>query len=319
MEEYLSMKQKRRNIAGHSLAKFSLLLITVVVLGVGGVSWYFVNPVGKGELQKFEVSKGESVAEIAQNLKQAGLIRSELYFRYLVRKNKYVLQAGIYQLGPTAPPAYIAKILTNGQDEATRIVIPEGYRREQIAEVIEASLGSSGKEFLKLTLHEEGKLFPDTYFWVKEMSPSAIVTSMENNYLKKVGEVSLEDLILASLIERETKHDEEKGTVAGILKKRMKAGWPLELDATIQFIKGKSGDWWPDTTLADRKIKSPYNTYLNTGLPPTPICNPGLSAIKAAQNPIDSPYWFYLHEPNGTIHFAETIAQHNENIDKYLR
>lgn len=313
------MKPKRRNTAGRSLAKFSALVIAIIVVGVGGVWWNYSRPVGTGELQKFEVAKGESVAKIAQNLKQAGLIRSELYFRYLVKKNKYVLQAGVYQLGPAAPPAAIAKMLTIGQNEAIRIVIPEGFRREQIAEVIESNLGSSSKEFLTITKNEEGKLFPDTYFWGKEMSPGAIATSMENNYLKKAGEVSLDDLILASLIERETKNDEEKPIVAGILKKRLEAGWPLELDATIQYIKGKHGDWWPNTTLTDRKIKSAYNTYLNLGLPPSPICNPGLSAIAAAQNPTESPYWFYLHEPDGTIHYAESVAEHNENIDKFLR
>ena len=141
---------------------------------------------------------------------------------------------------------------------------------------------------------------------------------MHANYVKKVGSLDPKTLILASLIERETKHDAEKPIVAGIINKRLAEGWPLELDATVQYQLGKSGDWWPNTTLLDRKIKSPYNTYLNRGLPASPICNPGLVSIDAAKNPADSPYWFYLHDREGNIHYAATLEEHNQNISKYI-
>src|SRR5581483_2493272 len=119
----------------------------------------------------------------------------------------------------------------------------------------------------------------------------------------------------ASIIERETKSEEERPIVAGILLKRINAGWPLQADATIQYALGN----WDPVNADDLKIQSPYNTYLNTGLPPTPICNPGLSSINAAKNPTQSNYWYYLHDKDGQIHYATTIDEQNANIAKYLQ
>jgi UPF0755 protein len=146
-----------------------------------------------------------------------------------------------------------------------------------------------------------------------------LVTILHNNYLKKVGELDKQTLILASLVERETKGDAEKPVVAGILKKRLAQNWALELDATVQYALGKTGNWWPDTTLADRKVKSPYNTYLHPGLPPAPIGNPGLASINAVKNAEESPYYYYLHDKSGVIHYASTLEEHNQNIAKYIR
>lgn len=313
------MTKRQRRIVGRSLAKFSLVGVVLVLLSWGVVYMSWLRPMGVGELQRFEVKKGESVSRIAENLRQAGLIRSPLYFRYLVRVRQLTLQAGVYQIGPSAPPWFIAQVLTNGRDEEIRLTIPEGYRVEQIAELAEQHLGIMRSEFLLQAKKYEGELFPDTYAIAKGTNAEELTQRLRDNFEKKVGEVDQQALILASLIERETKHEDEKTTVAGILTKRMKSGWPLELDATVQYARGKTGDWWPQTTLADRRVKSSYNTYLNLGLPPTPICNPGVPAIKAVQNPTDSPYWFYLHDPQGNIHYAKTVAEHNLNIDKYLR
>ncbi len=310
------MNKRRQNIVGRFLAKFSLGLLILVLAGWWVLYRTAMRPVAsKGELQKFEVSKGESVAGIADNLQKAGLIRSPLYFRYLVKVNKLTLQAGVYQFTAAAPPMYIAQALTNGRNEEVKLTIPEGYRVEQIAE----AAGFELNEFRIAAKYMEGQMFPDTYFVEPDITPAELVEVMNKNLFKKVGETNTRTLILASLIERETKHKEEKPIVAGIIEKRLKAGWPLELDATIQYWLGKPGDWWPNTTLADRRIKSAYNTYLNLGLPPNPICNPGLEAINAARNPADSPYWFYLHDSLGNIHYATTLAEHNLNIDKYIR
>lgn len=310
------MTKRRRSIAGRYLAKFSLGTLGIFLVGWAWLYAVAMRPVARrGELQKFEISRGESVARIAENLRRAGLIRSPLYFRYLVKVNKLTLQAGIYQLTPEERVMYIAQTLTKGKDEERRLTIPEGYRIEQIAE----AAGFTEQVFMVAARGMEGLLFPDTYFVKKDITPEQLVKIMRENFDKKVGEIDPQTLIMASLIERETKHDEEKRIVAGILTKRLKQGWPLELDATVQYVRGKTGDWWPQTTLADRKIKSPFNTYLNLGLPPSPICNPGLESIQAAREPIETPNWFYLHDPAGNIHYAETLAEHNLNIDKYLR
>jgi UPF0755 protein len=182
------------------------------------------------------------------------------------------------------------------------------------------SLGFTAADFIKAGKAYEGELFPDTYHLSPGTSAQGVVAAMRAVYKEKTVDlgVSREALIIASLVERETKSDAEKPLVAGIIKKRLESGWPLELDATMQYIRGKSGDWWPNTTLADRKSVSPYNTYLNKGLPPTPICNPGLAALQAAVHPVASTYWFYLHDRTGKIHFAVTSEEHSTNIRTYL-
>ncbi|MFH2085668.1 MAG: endolytic transglycosylase MltG [bacterium] len=265
--------------------------------------------------QEFEIVKGESVRTIASHLEEKNLIKSELVFRLLVTQNKLTIQAGIYQLSPSQSPMSIALSLTKGLALDSKLTIPEGYRSEQIAEAV----GIPTQEFLISAKGLEGQLFPDTYFVKEVITADVLVTLLHDNFLKKVGNIDQATLTLASLVERETKGDTEKPIVAGILKKRLAANWALELDATIQYFLGKPGAWWPNTTLADRKLASPYNTYLHLGLPPTPICNPGLASISSARSPQDSTYWFYLHDDKGGIHYGATLAEHNANIAKYIR
>lgn len=306
------MTKSKRLTDVRSLAKFSLLALILA-----GVYFFYLTQSAsrRGDLQDFEVKKGESIATIASNLKSAGLIRSSLYFRLYAKVNNLTLQAGMFKISPAVPPNQVAFILTSAKAVDRKITIPEGFRVEQIAE----TAGFSVNDFKLAAKSLEGQLFPDTYFVKEGITPPELVKILHDNFVKKVGDIDQETLILASLVERETKGDAEKPVVAGILKKRLSASWPLELDATIQYVLGKSGAWWPNTTLLDRKVKSPYNTYLHPGLPPGPIDNPGLAAINAVRNAQDSPYWFYLHDKSGTIRYGETLADHNQNIAKYIR
>ena len=309
------MTKKPRSIAVHSSVRSKPKLILSVVEGLAtiallaGIYFYTLTLPYSHDTQSvnFEVTKGESVTTIASHLKDAKLIRSSLYFRYIAKSHKLILQAGKYQLFTSDSPLKLATQLTKGLAVDKKITIPEGFRREQISELTGLNL-----------ISPEGRLFPDTYFIKEDITAQELVDLMQANFAKKVGKVDEQTLILASLVERETKGDEEKPVVAGILKKRLENGWPLELDATVQYFLGKPGSWWPDTTLLDRKLKSPYNTYLHPGLPPTPIGNPGFSSIRAVQNSVDSPYWFYLHDKSGVIHYAVTLADHNQNIVKYI-
>ena len=264
---------------------------------------------------EFEIEKGESVKSIASRLKSTQLIRSPLVFRLIVRQNKLTVQAGVYQLSPSLTPSVLAQTLTKGLAVDQKITIPEGYRSEQIAE----TAGLPLKEFFLAAKGLEGQLFPDTYFVKEDVAPVELVKIMHDNFVKKGGEIDKNTLILASLVERETKGDAEKPIVAGILKKRLAEGWNLELDATVQYFLGKPGNWWPNTKLLDRKLASPYNTYLHGGLPPAPIGNPGLASINAVRNAENSPYYFYLHDKSGQIHYGATSADHNQNIAKYIR
>jgi UPF0755 protein len=187
-------------------------------------------------------------------------------------------------------------------------------------------------EFLKHA--EEGYMFPDTYLIPKDASPAAVAEIMRDNFESKVGEELLEAagatgltsnevITLASIVEREGRTDEDRPVIAGILLKRIRAGWPLQADATLQYVLGYQPDgktWWKTfLTENDKNVASPYNTYRYTGLPPFPIANPGLASIRSVINPVESEYWFYLHDPLGAVHYAETIEGHNANITSYLR
>lgn len=306
------MTRTKKPTAARYLVRYSLLALLL-----GGTYLYTLTLPFSSDatLSSFEITRGSSVKQIARDLESAGLLRSPLYFRYLVRRHQLSLQAGLFQLSPSLSPQDLALTLTRGLAPDHKLTIPEGYRSEQIAQ----SAGLPLQEFLSAAEGLEGQLFPDTYFVKEGITASELVALLHANFTKKLGSLDQETLILASLVERETKGLAEKPIVAGILKRRLLAGWPLELDATIQYIAGKPGDWWPDTTLADRARSSPYNTYLHPGLPPAPIGNPGLDSIRAVQNAADSPYWFYLHDRAGTIHYASTLEEHNQNIAKYIK
>jgi UPF0755 protein len=315
------MTPKPKSIAARSLVKFSFIL--VIILGCLGIYGYsLTSPASTSStLHEFEIVKGTSVAQIGANLQKAGLIKSSLIFQLVVKQAglRSKIQAGIYQLSPNLSTLEVARSLTHGLTKEQKLTIPEGFRLEQIADLASSQLGIYRPEFLTAAKGFEGQLFPDTYFLPEGITASELVNILHTNFTTKVGAFNPETIILASLVERETRGVGEKPIVAGILKKRLAAGWPLELDASIQYQLGNSKNWWPDTTLLDRKIPSRYNTYLNKGMPPTPICNPGLAAIDAVKNSTDSPYWFYLHDKSGTIHYAVTSSEQNANIAKYIK
>ncbi|KKR62981.1 MAG: Aminodeoxychorismate lyase, partial [Candidatus Woesebacteria bacterium GW2011_GWA1_40_43] len=134
-----------------------------------------------------------------------------------------------------------------------------------------------------------------------------------------VSTLTLKEIImLASIIERETKMDEERPMVAGVLINRLNIDMGLQADATVQYAVGTAGNWWPILTKEDLLVNSPYNTYRFRGLPPAPIANPGLSSITAAVFPEESDYLYYLHDAKGQAYFARTLAEHNENVRQYL-
>jgi UPF0755 protein len=198
--------------------------------------------------------------------------------------------------------------------------------------------------FLDQTRELEGQLFPDTYLFPTNASTELVIKTLSDTFDQKASETlsnlnnnltADQTLILASILERETITNEEKPIVAGILIKRLENDWPLQADATIQYaiatpnpttsslsvVEGRDQiHWWKtNLTTQDLEVASPYNTYTNPGLPPSPICNPGIESIKAAANPQTSPYWFYLHDPNGQLHYAKTIEDHNANVSNYLK
>jgi UPF0755 protein len=303
-----------------------LIVLCLILVGVTGFfTWVYENtkPVSnQNSISSFLILKGAAASVVGNDLQHEGLIRSSLVYKlYLYANNKQrSIVPGEYSLSPNMSLVEIVNQLTKGPQEIW-VTIPEGLRREEIAQKFATSFGKDQTfvdEFLTASSGKEGYLFPDTYLFPKDASPSAVVTKMLDTFDKKVPDITHDQLVMASLIERETRGAAERPIVAGILYKRIEIGMPLQVDASIQYITGKPGNYWPVVLLDDRQIKSAFNTYLNLGLPPAPIANPGLSAMNAAINPQVSDYLYYLHDDKGVIHYAVTLAEHNANIKKYL-
>jgi len=280
-------------------------------------------------LLAFVVEQGQGVEEIAHNLEVVGLVRSGALFQLYASLSDLSskLQAGEYQIPQNSNVREVAELLQHGTFEE-KVTFIEGWRREEMAnEISNVKVQNSkltGESFLRGTEGLEGYLFPDTYFISTETTTEELVKMMRENFDSKLeGEktgvhgFSFEDVIvIASIVEREGAAVEDKPIVAGVLFNRLRDGMALQVDATIQYALGY---WKKNLTFEDLEIDSPYNTYKNPGLPPAPICSPGLASIEATLNPAETGYWYYVSDREGRMHFAETIEQHNENVAKYVR
>jgi UPF0755 protein len=322
---------------------FRLLIIAGLIL-IGASSLWFrwaCLPVdSKDDTVVFiSISQGESVDSIAQYLKDKNLIRSKAAFKIKVLTHNLAtkIQAGDFKLTRSLSTTQIAESFTHGTSDL-RITLIEGWRREEMADELERKFKAVGatfdkQAFLQTTEGKEGYLFPDTYLIPKWATASEISELLQVTFEKKVdnqirsainrqGLTLDQAIILASMVEREARFDKDRPLVAGILVKRWRRNWPLQVDAAVQYALGYQDaekSWWKKSlTKEDLNVNSAYNTYKKAGLPPTPICNPSLASIKAVANLKQSAYWFYLSDSQGNLHYSETIEEHNQNIAKYL-
>lgn len=310
----------------------------IAILAVLGAAAYFYNrlePVAaEAKPRMFTVEAGEGFRDIAGHLAEENLIRSRLAFEVLslFTGSATKLKPGVYELSPAMSSYEALSELVLGSHREVSVKIPEGASIYEIDKILsDAGVLKTGSiiGFNKST-KIEGRLFPDTYRFFLGSETKEVVDKFLENFRMKAQPVLSGDknngeanLILASLVEKEVPEDSDREIVAGILKKRLKAGMPLQVDATICYIKKFSAripsqNCYPLTPL-DFKIDSPYNTYLHRGLPPAPIGNPGISAINAVLRPKNTEYWYYLSDPKTkrTI-FAKTLEEQSKNRETYL-
>ena len=329
------------------LPTLPLSFLVVFLIFIGLVWWNTQRsaPSNDSASYPFVIKPGENASSVGQDLKKEGFIRSDLAFRIYVQVSgvSKKIKSGDYRLQKNKPLESLTTEIIKGPI-ALWVTLPEGLRREEMAQKISTTLGFMGPEkqkfvedFLEESEDKEGFLFPDTYLLLKNTTAASVVDKLTENFKKRVSDKILEKaefnnltqnqmITLASIVERETRTDEERPIVAGILLTRLDIGMPLQADATLQYISATnrcqaidtSCEWWKPIKVTEKETDSPYNTYKRRGLPPAPIANPGLAAIAAVANPEDSPYLFYLHGSNGQIHYAKTIEEHSENIRKYL-
>ena len=312
-----------------TLKIISIVIIIFVLAGVG-IAFYYWQKVSKiassnSEKTVFEIKEGESTLEIAEGLEEDGYIRSAWYFATLVKYRHHILQPGAYLISPNMKVSEIINKISSGETSLIKITIPEGWRREQIAQYLDGQGSIEYQSFITAAEGFDGKLFPDTFYVTLETTAEDAVKLMNEDYIERIDglEVSDNDLVLASIVEREGKSSQDRPVIAGILLNRLRDDHPLQVDATLQYVFGYQPEvktWWKkDLTDQDKTVKSPDNTYANSGLPPNPLANPGLAAISAVAHPTKTSYWYYLHDKEGKAHYAETLEQHNANIEPYLR
>ncbi len=321
------------------MKKIIIFITMLTIIGVVAAVFYIEGalPVNRKDTSQknFIIEREESVDSIISNLYLQQLIRNKLVFLFILKHMQIDsrIQAGEFNLSPSMSAHDIARRLTKGSYDSS-VTIIEGLRKEEIAQIVANETDIPESEFIARS--EEGRLFPDTYQISKTASLTEVLRVFQDNFNNKYNEelrnkavqkgiTDDEVLTLASIVEREAKSDGDKYKVASILYKRWKKDWALEVDASIQYMLGyqeQNKSWWKKSITAyDKEIDSPYNTYSHAGLPPGPICNPGLVSIEAVLEADEStPYWFYISNADGSnMHYAVTYEEHQENIRKYLR
>ena len=319
------------------MKKIYLLVVILLIINISLFLYYKEGtmPVNKNDktIKTFVINRGESLSSIAKKLSNEGLIRNKIVF-YIATKKMGLdkkIQAGDFRLSPSMNIYQIIETLTHGTLDVW-ITFIEGMRKEEYAQIISKNFNIPELEFIKSA--KEGYLFPDTYLIPKEANSETIIRLLEKNFHKKFNEelkqkaLELKNLtpdqtvIIASLVEKEARFDQDRYLVASIILNRLKIGMKLDIDATVQYALGyqpKEKTWWKrNLTREDLEIDSPYNTYKSPGLPPTAIANPGLSSIKAVIFAPKTDYFYYISDKKGKIHPAKTLEEHNQNIKRYL-
>lgn len=346
--------------------KIAIIVVGVVlILGVVGsiiaCNSVFGAPQKQAEPERFIISQTVSEQDTIQKLHEQGFIKSEWGFKYALGKNE--IQPGGFKIAKSMTAWQMAEAMR--EPYMKWVVIPEGLRKEQIAEILTKELGWTDEQksdwVTKFTAmkydYVEGVYFPDTYLIPTDEVPLNVAQRFINKFNEKFAPYAdkftaanikwTTALKIASIIQREAGGKDDMPLIAGIIWNRLLKDMKLEIDATIQYINdsrnnylgiqcgeitpcanqelvysgygAKKNGWWQPIKSADIQKSSVYNTYLNKGLPPHPIANPGIDAIDAVLNSAETECLFYLHDSNKQIHCAKTYEEHLKNIGQFLK
>lgn len=304
------------------------------------LAWYLfclLLPAGNGSIVRdISFPAGKSVRTLAAELKSKGIIRSTWHFILVsrLRGQAHRLKAGDYRFTNAMTPAFILEKVAAGDVDFRRFVLPEGYSIYQAAELLEQKGFFQKTSFLERCRDTallsslgvpapsvEGYLFPATYNLplngTEEQLIRMMVSCFKRNAAGQGDGVLRHDVVtLASMIEKEAVTAEEKPLISSVFHNRLRIGMPLQSDPTAVYgVRAFAGK----VTKADILRPSPYNTYLNRGLPPGPIGNPGAEALRAALRPATTDYLYFVARQDGTHQFSRTLAEHNRAVSRFLK
>lgn len=326
-----------------SIIAFTLLMVLGLLLIWAGMHNHLIlkKPVVL-EQTVFEIRKGDSLEAICRRLLQQQINVNPFWFKLFAHWNNldHMLKAGEYVLPKGYTSAEILQLFNEGKTRKYSITFPEGWSFKQIIQAVNNNPNLqhtlNDKEFKDLMgyigsdkRHPEGLFFPDTYFFEKNSTDTELLKRAHDKMLsvlneewqKRDAELPLENpyqaLILASIVEKETAAVEERKQIAGVFTRRLKRGMLLQTDPTV--IYGMGDDYHGDIRYKDLRQPTAYNTYINGGLPPTPIAMPGKEAIVAALHPDDGDSLYFVSRGNGRHAFSSTLSEHEKYVDRYQR
>ncbi|MGO9776519.1 MAG: endolytic transglycosylase MltG [Terracidiphilus sp.] len=315
------------------------LLFILLLLPAGAAAWLFFAPFGPETETFVELAPGSSVVRMGQQLEEAGVVRSQFAFDLVRWLKRGTLKAGEYRFDHPATVTEVYARISRGDVYTRTVIIPEGSSLFEIAARLEQAGFGTRQSFLDGAAKQvglvkdldpgatslEGYLFPDTYHFARKFGPAQICAAMVRRFRAIAAQLGLKGnmhrvVTMASLVERETAVDAERPLVAGVFENRLAKKMPLMTDPSVIYGLELEGRWRGAIYQSDLKLDTPYNTYLHTGLPPGPVANPGLRSLRAAMEPANTTYLYFVAagaNPQGRSLFASTIEEHQRNVADY--
>lgn len=330
---------KTRKKRGSGVLKTMLFLFVAVLAGAGLAGWAIFTPFGPSTETFVDIAPGSSSVQIARQLQSAGVIRNQLAFDIWRRVRRGKLKAGEYRFDHALPLTEVYDRIARGEVYTVAVTVPEGANVFDIAGRLEQAGIATRTQFLDQQAHLtdliadldpharslEGYLFPDTYRFPRKTTSAQVATAMVRRFRVAATQIGLKENVhevvtLASLVERETAVEAERPLVASVFENRLSKHMPLMTDPSVIYGLEVKDHWRGAIHASDLKLDTPYNTYLHAGLPPGPVANPGLPALRAAINPAHTSYLYFVAagaNPQGQSLFAATLEEHTRQVSGY--
>ena len=313
------------------------LLLLLVLVAVAALGYVVLVPFGPSQATFVDIPARTGTVGIASALERGGAVRNRWVFAALREIEGGTLKAGEYRFGQPASMLEVYDRLRRGDVFTVAVVIPEGFNLFDVAGAVEAAGLASREDFLTAAADNtglirqwnpgaaslEGYMFPDTYRFSRHATAAMMLTAMTRRFGQMATRLGLAGpelprlVTMASLVEREVHVDAERPIVAGVFENRLRLGMPLQTDPAVVYASMLRGTWTGVIHMSELRSDSAYNTYAHRGLPPGPICNPGMAALRAAMHPAKTDDLYFVANADGSTRFAATLAEHSANVLAY--
>jgi UPF0755 protein len=320
--------------------KFFATLLLLILLAAAAAAYIVYAPYGPTSETFVDIPPGTGASAISSRLQRSGIVRSRFAFEFVSLRKGGTLKAGEYRFDHPVPMSEVYARLVQGDVYTKAITIPEGYNIFDIANAVDAAGFSKRDDFLAAERQHteliadllppgthpaslEGYLFPDTYRFSRHATPLQILTAMVHRFRQATSQLGIDrttmarTVIMASLIEKEVRQETERPLVAGVFTNRLARSIPLATDPTVIYAALLDNRWRGTIYASDLQSPSPYNTYKHTGLPPGPISNPGVASLRAAMQPAQTDYLYFVSDAAGHTRFSVGLKEHDQQVQAY--